>query len=104
MSIDLGSQELPPIGGFAGVRHTRHLPRRGLPGWALLTGLYGIVVGGMLAFAWSRRLRIELEREKRQGQILLSPLLLAEEQLARVASEREKSELLASVMMPIRGI
>lgn len=51
------SQDLPPPEGFGPIQYRRHLPKRGPPGWALLGGLAGIVLTGMLLHSKGMRIR-----------------------------------------------
>ncbi|KAI5828213.1 hypothetical protein K523DRAFT_321557 [Schizophyllum commune Tattone D] len=89
---------MPPPGGFEAVKYKRNLPNRGLPAWAVMTGIsilsaygwYRIVQGN-----WEMR---EIVREKRWGRIHLVPLLMAEAdrdayRLQQAALAREKEAM-----------
>jgi NADH dehydrogenase (ubiquinone) 1 alpha subcomplex subunit 13 len=40
-------QDMPPTGGFGPILYRRHLPKRGPPGWVLLTGAFGVIFTGL---------------------------------------------------------
>lgn len=50
-------QDLPPAGGFGPIVYERHLPKRGPPGWVLLSGGFAIILGGLLLNAHGFRIR-----------------------------------------------
>lgn len=50
------SQDLPPKGGFGPIAYKRHLPKRGPPGWLLITGGFATVITGLLLHAKGTRI------------------------------------------------
>ncbi len=93
---------MPPEGGFGSrsVPYRRHLPSRGPPGWVWLSGVSALILTGFYLHSRSIRIRTypphyivlyatvvlfrEIEREKRQARLALTPLLLAENDRAQV--------------------
>lgn len=96
-------QDLPPPGGFGPITYRRHLPKRGPPGWLLLTGGFGVIIGGLLLHAKGVRISKELDREKRQARMMLLPLFMAEGDLQYLEKVRKSHELEAKIMKDIPG-
>lgn len=46
----VGQQDLPPSEGFTPITFKRHLPKRGPPGWLLLSGALGLTIGSMYIY------------------------------------------------------
>eukprot|EP00591_Stephanopyxis_turris_P010588 CAMPEP_0195528806 /NCGR_PEP_ID=MMETSP0794_2-20130614/31123_1 /TAXON_ID=515487 /ORGANISM="Stephanopyxis turris, Strain CCMP 815" /LENGTH=133 /DNA_ID=CAMNT_0040659997 /DNA_START=72 /DNA_END=473 /DNA_ORIENTATION=+ len=96
-------QDMPPPGGYPGIKTQRLLPARGPKGWQLWAGASAMIMYGFYQVGQTNIERNQQKMQERKLRYQIAPLLQAEADREYMARETANLKMEAKVMAGVEG-